>query len=688
MNNISLAFLWHFHQPFYSHPDENLLPLPWVRFHATKDYLDMLLQVKKFPEIQVTFNFTPSLLIQLLDYQQGRCQDRQFLLFKKRAEDLTIEERIEILKDFFLANWEKMIEPHPRYSSLLLKRGRKLVIEELPQVAQNFTTEEFRDLQVWSNLVWIDPIFRDEIKELYNRGRNFREQDKDLIVNLQNRIIGQIIEEYKKTALGGQIEITTSPFAHPILPLLINTNLARISNPNLTLPFEFTHPEDARAQLIKGIEVFEKVFGFTPNGLWPSEGGVCQELLDIIAETKINWIATDEEILARSINLSFKRNGDGIPSHAHLLYKPWTYGNIKIFFRDHILSDQIAFVYNKLKTKKAIDDFINRVKRIAHALSPHENFIIPVILDGENAWEYFENDGVEFIEGLYKTLIKEKIPTTTFTKFLQNNKTENNLTGIFPGSWIGANFNIWIGHSEDQKAWQVIKRLREKLLEKNITDDKIWERFYILEGSDWFWWFGDEFFSVATEIFDQLFRENAIWLYKKIGEEPPHELFTPICSKAEIYGTQPIDKISPKIDGKLTYFYEWYNAGFMDVRRVGGTMQRFAGLFSGVYYGFDDHNLYIRFDISNQDIGEYEFEIDFEKPPDVKITLGQKMENVNYRIDEIAEVAISLSILDLGEDNSVEFVIRAREKGVEVDRTPLLKMVLAQREIILRNWTV
>ncbi|MEO0189867.1 MAG: glycoside hydrolase family 57 protein, partial [candidate division WOR-3 bacterium] len=499
---------------------------------------------------------------------------------------------------------------------------------------------------------------------------------------------GQIIEEYKRTAASGQIEITTSPFAHPILPLLINANLAKVSNPNLTLSFEFCHPDDARAQIIKGIEVFEKVFGFSPNGLWPSEGAVCQELLNILLETKINWIATDEEILARSINLSFKRNEEGIPSHAHLLYKPWCYGNLRIFFRDHILSDQIAFVYNRLKPQKAVIDFINRIKQVAHTLSPYENFIIPVILDGENAWEYFDNDGVEFIEGLYKALIKEKIPTTTFTNFLQQNKSDNSLTSIFPGSWIGANFNIWIGHSEDQKAWQVIKKLREKLSEKMITDTEIWERFYILEGSDWFWWFGDEFFSVATEVFDQLFRENAIWLYKKIGEEPPHELFTPICSKTEAYGTQPIDKISPKIDGKITYFYEWYNAGFMDVQRVGGTMQRFAGLFSGVYYGFDDHNLYIRFDISNQNINNYEFEIDFEKPVGMKITLGQDMEKVNYKIDEIAEVAISLSLLNLGNNESVEFVIRARQKGVEVDRTPLLKMVLAQKEIILRNWTV
>ncbi|MEO0162522.1 MAG: glycoside hydrolase family 57, partial [candidate division WOR-3 bacterium] len=182
MNNLSLAFLWHFHQPIYSTPDDNVLPMPWVRLHAIKDYLDMLKNLQKFPMLTATFNFTPSLLLQIKEYKEGKSTDRQFLLFRKRAEDLTLEEKVEILKDFFLANWEKMVEPYPRYFSLLMKRGKKLVPEELPSVAESFTTDEFRDLQIWANLVWIDPLFREEIKELYQKGKNFREQDKEIII--------------------------------------------------------------------------------------------------------------------------------------------------------------------------------------------------------------------------------------------------------------------------------------------------------------------------------------------------------------------------------------------------------------------------------------------------------------------------------------------------------------------------
>jgi alpha-amylase/alpha-mannosidase (GH57 family) len=685
MKNTSVALLWHFHQPIYSTPEDKILPMPWVRLHAIKDYLDMLKNLEKFPEIKATFNFTPSLLIQLNDYKENGFTDRQFLLFKKRAEDLTMEEKIEILKDFFLANWDEMVEPYPRYFSLLMKRGKKLVPEELTSVVESFTVDDFRDLQIWSNLVWIDPIFRDEIKELYQRGKNFREQDKEILINLQNKIINSIFDEYKKAYESGQIEITTSPLAHPILPLLINSELAKTSNSNLEIPFVFKHPEDARMQILKGLEVFEKIFGFRPRGLWPSEGSVCQELIPLIVEAGIEWIATDEEILARSINISFKRDENGVPNHSHLLYKPWNMGGVNIFFRDRLLSDHIAFIYNKWDPDKAVNDFVFRIKNIAHSLPSIEKFIIPVILDGENAWEYFPDDGTEFIQLLYKTLMEEKIPTTTFSGFLKERPQVSNLTYLFPGSWIGANFNIWIGKPEDHKAWLIIKNLRDKIVEKGIDDEEIWRRLYFLEGSDWFWWFGDDFFSLTTEIFDKLFRQNAIWIYKKIGIEPPHELFVPINPQDEVYATQPIDLISPTIDGRLTFFYEWHNAGYLDLKRLGGTMQRFAGLFLKVYYGFDTKNFYIRFDVANQNINEYEYEIDFEKPKGLKYILGKDQDMV-FRIDEFVELAIPIQ--NLRGEEFVEFIIRAREKGKEIDRTPLIKASITQKDLILKNWTV
>lgn len=687
MNNTSVAILWHFHQPVYSKPDDCTLPLPWVRLHCLKDYLDMLKHVQKFPETHVTFNFTPSLLLQIQDYVSGKCTDKQFLLFRKNAEELIIEEKIDILRDFFLAHWERMIEPNRRYFSLLLKRGKNIVEDELKSIAQTFTTNEFRDLQIWSNLVWIDPLFRNEIADLYKKGKNFREEDKDRVVNLENKIIDSIFDEYRKALESGQVELTTSPLYHPILPLLIDSNLAKVSNPNLAIPFNFSYPDDALHHIDEGIKVFEKIFGQKPKGMWPSEGSICEQLIPMLSKCGIEWIATDEEILARSLMVSFRRDEHGVPNHPELLYKPWKFQNVKMVFRDRALSDLIGFAYNMWDQKEASQDLVQRVKRMRDSLPALDKFIIPIILDGENAWESYENDGTEFMESLYENFIKENIPTTTISTHLHENEPAKPLKTIFPGSWIGANFNIWIGHTEDHEGWRIVKNVREKLVEKGVSAQEIWDRLYVLEGSDWYWWFGNEHFSLVAELYDELFRLNAVWMYNKIGEEPPPELFAPIKKTSEAVTIQAIDKVTPIIDGKLTNFYEWYNAGHADVKRMGGTMHRYAGLFSEIYCGFDDNNLYIRFDVENHDITECEYKIKFYKPKEVEITLG-KTENVVCEMNQIGEVAIPLSLINIDSETTVEFIISALCRGLELDRTPLLIFNVNLKYVKLYNWTV
>jgi len=687
-HNISVAILWHFHQPLYSKPDDDTLPLPWVRLHCLKDYLDMLKHVQKFPQVHVTFNFTPSLLMQINDYKTGKCTDKQFMLFKKKAEELTAAEKIDILRDFFLAHWEHMIETNPRYFSLLLKRGKNIVEEELESVAQTFTTNELRDLQIWANLAWVDPIFRSEIADLYKKGKNFREEDKDRIISTEEKIISSICDEYKRAFQSEQIDITTSPLHHPILPLLINSNLAKVSQPNLAIPFEFSHPEDAVQQIAEGIKIFEGCFGTKPKGMWPSEGGVCQELIPIFADFGIEWIATDEEILARSLKTSFRRDEHGVPNHPELLYKPWRCDNLRILFRDHRLSDLIGFVYNSWDQKEAAKDLIARLIRIRDSLPTFDKFIIPIILDGENAWESYANDGTEFLDNLYENFVKEDIKTTTISEFLAGYEAENTLSSLFPGSWIGAHFNIWIAHPEDHKAWNIVRNLREILVKKGITDKEIWNRFYLLEGSDWYWWFGGEHFSVVDEVFDDLFRLNAQWIYKKINEEPPPELFSMIKKIEEKLTVQPNDKMTPEIDGKITSFYEWYHAGHADVKRMGGTMHRFAGLFSTIYCGFDSRNLYIRFDVENHDTESCEYKIKFYKPKELELILG-KSEDVTYKIARIGEVAIPISVLGFEDSTgAVEFIISANQKGVEIDRTPLLKFTVDIKRVKLYNWSV
>jgi alpha-amylase/alpha-mannosidase (GH57 family) len=647
----------------------------------------MLKHVQKFPEIQVTFNFTPSLLLQIYDYKSGKIADEQFLLFKKKPEELTDDNKVQILRDFFLANWDTMISPYQRYLSLLLKRGKNIVDEELPAVSQIFKPAEWRDLQIWSNIVWIDPIFRNEIKDLFEKGKNFREEDKERVISLENKIIGTIFDEYKKAFESGQIELTTSPMYHPILPLLIDSELAKVSTPNLDIPFRFKHPEDADAQLGQGMALFESIFGYRPQGLWPSEGSVCKEMLPILAKHGITWIGTDEEILARSLRRSIYRYENGVPNCPELLYSPWKCDNIDLIFRDHIVSDLIGFTYYNWERGKAAQDFVQRMKRISNQLPSSDKFIIPIILDGENAWEAYPNDATEFFDSLYGELVKQGIPTTTVSKFLKENGVKNELPGIFPGSWIGANFNIWIGQPEDHIGWKMVQDIRQKLVAKGVKDKAVWDHLYMLEGSDYYWWFGSGHVSATTDIFDELFRTNALWIYKKIGEEPPPELYSPIQQRAETFACQPIDKIHPVIDGLLTDYYEWYSAGYVDIKRMGGTMHRFAGLFSRVYCGFDNDNLYIRFDIEDHDITAYDYRIKFFKPKALEIAFC-KTEDIKCSADKIAELAIPLSKLDVDDEGTVEFLIDAKQKGVEVDRTPSLKFSVKLKDVRLYNWTV
>ena len=687
MSNLSVAFLWHFHQPLYLAPDRDVLTLPWVRLHTLKDYLDMLRHVRDRPPVHVTFNFTPSLLMQVQGYQEGRLTDRQYLLFRKRADELTAEERVEILRDFFLANWERMIEPYPRYFTLLLKRGKNIVEEELGTVALEFTDDEMRDLQMWANLAWVDPLFRPGIKELYERGKNFRESDKDVLAALQQRIINQVITEYRQAREDGQVELITSPLYHPILPLLIDSDLARESNPNLEIPFQFRHPEDAAAQIDLGLKRFEAIFGFRPKGLWPPEGSVCPQLADLLPGLGIEWIATDEEILARSIKTTFRRDEHGLPTHADKLYVPWQLGGLKVLFRDHLLSDLIGFTYNTMSAADAAQDLIGRIRYIRDTLPAGGRFILPVILDGENAWEYYEHDGTEFLDGLYDGLIRDSIPVRTVSECLAEAGPVNQLPTVFPGSWIGANFNIWIGKPEDHRAWQVVQRLRDRLQARQITDPEVWDKLYVLEGSDWYWWFGDDYLSVSSETFDELFRQNALWIYKRIGEEPPPELFAPLNRHDVQQPVLPIDRVRPTIDGVLTYFYEWSNAGFIDLKRLGGTMHRFAGLFSGIYFGFDEQNLYLRFDIINHDILAYSYSIRFYYPVQRSFPLADA-EGVTCRVGTIGEIALSRAGIDAASDGIVELTISAQKDGVEVDRTPLLRFSTRLSDATLNNWTV
>lgn len=604
---LQIAFLWHMHQPYYKDPDTGLYSLPWVRLHGVKDYLDMLLILQDFPSVKQNFNLVPSLLMQLLDYTENNAQDRHMELTLRHAADLSEQDLVFITENFFLANWENMIKPFPRYYEILTMRGFRYSKTDIYRVIKYFRQEDIRDLQLLFNLAWIDPLFREQdrdLAELVKKGRNYSEEDKQLVISKQIDILRRIVPHYKSMWDSEQIEVSFTPFYHPILPLLCDTDIARVGMPDVNLPQQrFSFPQDADAQIRNALLYSEKLFGRRPDGMWPSEGSVSDEVLAIMRANGVKWAATDEAVLANSLG-RLLRDENGRACDAPAMYRNYRCNDVSLFFRDHKLSDQIGFVYSGWNAHDAVADLMNRLMEIKKCLPTGENHIVPIILDGENAWEHFRNDGRDFLSLLYRTLSSDPaFRTVTFSEFIAENGTGRRLEKIFPGSWINSNFGIWIGHQEDNTSWDYLTQTRMDLnaFEKANPDRNTSEarqHLYAAEGSDWNWWYGDEHCTETAEVFDELYRKSLMAVYKCIGMEPPARLYVPVLSQdREVKPAAGIRGfIHPQIDGAVTSYFEWHTAAWLDVKQSGGSMHRSESTFVKIYYGFNKDNLYIRLD--------------------------------------------------------------------------------------------
>lgn len=611
---LSVLILWHLHQPPYKDPKTNSFVLPWVRLHATKNYLMMTEVLGRHPGVRVTFNLTPCLVEQLEAYTLGET-DGFLELTTKPASQLTFEEKEELLWCCFLLNWEKQIARYPRYTELLSKRGRKTSKDKLRERLKFFSDEDFLDLQVLFNLAWFNIIHLEDppLAALHEKGRGFVEEDKQAIREAVSRIVGDVLPSYTELEAKGQIELSTTPYYHPIMPILCDASIAKVAMPGMSLPrTEFAHPEDASAQLALAIEKYRSLTGHSPQGIWPSEGSVSQEVVEILGEKGITWTATDEDILARSRSVSFTRGPESLISHPGLLYRPFRAGipgkETAIFFRDRYLSDHIGFVYSRMPASQSVKHFMDYLKLVQKSTKGKvKNPIISIILDGENPWEYYDRDGTEFLESLYASLEKEKsIRTVTPSEFLEKTggiEGLERLEWVFPGSWIGANFRIWIGHHEDNRAWELLAAARKKLVEycaRSSPDDPVamhaWQEIYMAEGSDWYWWYGDEHSSATDVEFDKLFRMHLMRVYELIGVKAPPELYKPIpTEKKKFVGFRaPKGRLTIHLDGLVTSFYEWYDAGIFEVDRVAGARAIEEGSIESIRWGESSKNLAVK----------------------------------------------------------------------------------------------
>src|SRR5271165_3110733 len=503
----TLCFLWHMHQPFYKDLWTGEYKLPWTRLHAMKDYAGMVEILEEFPTVHQTFNLVPSMLVQIEEYASGVASDPFLDCAIIPAEDLTEVQRNFALRYLFQAHVEHMIYRYPRYRELYEKRERP------------FSTQELRDLQILSQLVWFDEDLMatdPELVGLAHKGRDYSLEDQALMARKQREVLARVIPVYREFSASGQIEISATPMYHPILPLVCDSDIAAVAHPGVVLPARFRYPQDAREQLSRARSYMKEKLGVAPAGLWPSEGSVSDEALAMAADCGFQWAASDNGVLARTL---------GQEAGVDLTYRPylWQQGGreIRLLFRDHYLSDLIGFVYSRMGPAEAADDFLGKIRYNAAG----RDALVPIILDGENAWEWYHQNGRPFLRALYQRISEDpNLQALTVSEALERFEPQT-LDRIFPGSWINANFDIWIGAEEDDLAWEYLLAARKAYDAAEGVSEEMrrlaYEELLIAEGSDWCWWYGPEHSSDNRPEFDQLYRDHLSNVYRALGLTPP-----------------------------------------------------------------------------------------------------------------------------------------------------------------------
>lgn len=643
MSRVNVAILWHMHQPQYRDPATGRYLLPWTRLHALKDYWGMVKILEEFPEVHVTFNMVPSLVEQIEEYASGRFNEPWFDTVFCRADALSHEQKLSLLSSGFHVN-ENYLQRWPRFGELAAQ-ARSGGAEAC---AARWGLAEWRDLQLLSQLAWTDEEYLTKdpaVRQLSAKGKGFTEDDKIALLEKQQELLAGVLPEYRLAAERGQIEISTTPYYHPILPLLCDTDIARVANPHTPLPYpSFRCPEDARAQLARACQAHKRVFGMAPAGLWPSEGSVSDQALELAMELGFRWFATDEGVLGRTRNVGFWRDAGGFPENAQDLYSPWLYtrgnGGLTAFFRDHYLSDLVGFVYSRMGAELAAADMHGRIRAIAERTPGGRAATVSLILDGENAWEYYPQNGREFLRCLYRRLQDDpEVSVLTMSEAAQAASDPPRLAGIFPASWINANFDVWIGHEEDVRAWDLLRDARDtyaRLTESGANGGRIpadspnarraYESILAAEGSDWCWWYGPEHGSENDADFDRIYRSHLTDIYNALGVQPPDALAHPI-KRAVTRGQQEpasafLDVI---IDGRESNYFEWLGAGLYSTERRGASMHGGQNVLGDLRYGFGSANLYIRLDPladSMRDIADFQLRLTMWDSRETRITLG------------------------------------------------------------------
>jgi alpha-amylase/alpha-mannosidase (GH57 family) len=649
---LELGFLWHMHQPDYR--DENgVIRMPWVFLHAIKDYYDMPWMLSKFPQLKASFNLTPPLIEQLKLYKEPLKHDYFLMLWHRDPDSLEKHEKEWLVKTCKSANYDTMVRPLPRYCELYDKAEME--------------RDELIDLEMLFLLSWCGPYLRLNntlVKRLLQQGSAYTCDDKRILLDILVRFVSGILPFYGRLLKRGQIALSTTPYNHPILPLLIDMKNVIRANENTPMPKDpLSMKEDAIEQVRRAVELYKETFGEEPVGFWPAEGAVDEESVEIYKSFGIQWIATDEAILFKSLK----------NQERSVLYHPYDFRGLHICFRDHALSDLLGFDYRFKAVEEAVGHFSSQLS----SLFEKDAKSVFVILDGENAWEYYEQNGYPFFMALYEKLSEDSWCTTvTLDEVAQQESIP--LEHLVPGSWIWGDFSTWAGHPEKNRAWELIFQTKRDV-QKHAAElppkiaEKITFHFLAAECSDWFWWYGDDHMTDFAQEFDTLFRQHLINIYELLDITTPSNLFTPIIEHHNVRSSllEPQAHIYPMIDGRRSSFFEWIGCGIVDEKRIFSTMDRVRGPIEKIRFGHNDTMVFVAFEGEIERLKNASLVVVVEElSKTIHLPLSQtvQVEGIQMRIDTMIEIAIPRSLFD--ELSTVHLSFELEEEGKILQTLP------------------
>jgi len=608
MKKLSIAFVWHLHQPNYGTHSDDVMLMPWTRLNAVQTYAGMLDYLSKYPNLKLNFDISPVLLDAIEGYAKGELSDIHSNLTLTPVEELTQDDMEFVLNYFFDLDYNRYIAKYPRYVDLY---RRRFANEELD--TDDFSMSGYSDIMTLFNLVWFtDKQIAEypEVAEVAAKGKHYAGKHREVLLEAQRDIISKIIPNFRKYISENRVEILTCPYYHPILPLLADMDSAKTFSLRNPLPgSDIKMPDCVRAQIESGLKRTEEIFGVKPTGMWAPEQCISNDVIKMMSDAGIKWTISDETVLSDTINKEIVRDFKGFHQDPFDLCRTYSvdFGenrDFRIIFRDAVLPNLLSFEYPNYDAKTAAKDLYDRIKVVSNKIqnAPSENHLLTIAMDGENAWRNYADGGVEFLDELYKLISEDStLETVKISEYMEKVDGVKKLESIKTGSGIKKDFRFWTAEPVKNMAWRYLFNVYEDLknFEQYEDPEKIKEAYkelYTAQGSDWFWWFGEPNDSGQDHLFDYLFREHLKSIYTILEKPVPEHLEKPLTTFSGKPSRIPKGLISPTLRGKADYDEEWRNAGCIDI--PASPLMQENKLFNKIFFGSDYDNLYLLFDVN------------------------------------------------------------------------------------------